>query len=67
LRFGLDGTKQSYFLHEEEILKAGIKVSQSFQRTRWNNGKVFVWLGMRKETGRGEGLAFDQIKNVKKI
>jgi hypothetical protein len=81
LRFGLDGPagvpvipvipeiKQSYFLHEEEILKAGIKVSQSFQRTRWNNGKVFVWLGLRKETGRGEGssgLAFDQIKDVKK-
>jgi hypothetical protein len=39
-------------------------VSQSFQRTRWYDGRVFTWLGVRKETGRGEsssGLRFDQI------
>jgi hypothetical protein len=32
------------------------------------NGEVFVWLGMKKQTGKGEGssgLAFDQITNVK--
>ena len=69
MRFGLDGVKAPYYVHEEEILRAGIRLTQSFQRTRWNNGKVFVWLGMRKETGRGEGsseLAFDQIINRKK-
>lgn len=38
--------------------------TQSFQRTRWRDGRVWVWLGVRKKTGRGEmssGLAFDRI------
>jgi hypothetical protein len=58
----------SYYIHEEEIPRAGVRVTKSFQRTRWLNGEVFVWLGMKKKSGRGEGssgLAFDQIKDVK--
>jgi hypothetical protein len=71
LRRGLDesGMKKSYFIHEEEVLRAGAIVSKTFKRTRWNNGKVFTWLGMRKTTGRGEGssqLAFDRIIPVSK-
>jgi len=61
--------KDPYFIHEEEVPRAGIRVEQSFQRTRWNNGKVFVWFGVRKTTGRGEGssgLGFDRIVAVKK-
>ena len=65
LREGRDKLNpKAYFIHEEEVPRAGVHVSQSFQRTRWNGGKVFVWLGIRKQTGRGEGssgLAFDQI------
>lgn len=56
--------KDSYFIHEEEVPRSGIRVEQSYQRTRWNNGKVFVWFGVRKTTGRGEGssgLGFDRI------
>lgn len=68
LREGLDkAAPESYFIFEEEIPRAGIRVSQSFQRTRWTNGKVFLWLGARKKTGRGEsssGLAFDRILPV---
>jgi hypothetical protein len=68
LREGLDkDPKQKYFVHEEEVPRSGIRVSQSFQRTRWYDGRVFVWLGVRKQKGRGEGssgLAFDQIINV---
>jgi len=69
LREGLENkvNPSAYFIHEEEVSRMGLKVSQSFQRTRWINGEVFVWLGMKKKTGRGEGssgLAFDQIKNV---
>jgi hypothetical protein len=67
LREGLDkNVPEAYYIHEEEIPRQGICVTQSFQRTRWTNGEVFVWLGMRKQTGRGEGssgLAFDQIKD----
>ena len=68
LRYGLEQSPASgYFVHEEEVPRAGICVTQSFQRTRWNNGKVYNWLGVRKQTGRGEkssGLAFDLIVPV---
>lgn len=66
LQAGLDENKP-YFLYEEEVPRAGAVVRQSFQRTRWTNGEVFVWLGIRKITGRGEGssgLQFDQIVPV---
>lgn len=65
IREGLDETpKQAYFLHEEEVPRAGIQVTQSFRRTRWTKGEAYVWLGVQKQTGRGErssGLAFDVI------
>lgn len=70
LRTGLDkeGDKEAYFLHEEEVPRAGIVVTRAFQRARWFDGKVYIWIGRRKETGRGEGasgLLFDQIVPVK--
>jgi hypothetical protein len=67
IRFGLD-EKKPYFIYEEEVLRAGVRVTQSFQRTRWNDGHTYVWLGVQKQTGRGSGssgLAFDQIVDVK--
>lgn len=63
LRQGLDA-KQPFFIYEEEVPRSGVHVSQTFQRTRWNNGQVFIWIGAKKATGRGEGhsgLAYDQI------
>jgi len=68
MRQGLDTEdKTSYFIHEEEIPRAGITVSESFRRTRWTKGEAFVWLAVQKQTGRGErysGLAFDTIVNA---
>jgi hypothetical protein len=69
LRFGLDGdgSPASYILHEEEVPRAGTRVTQAFQRTRWRDGRAWVWLGVRKQTGRGEGssgLAFDRIVDL---
>jgi hypothetical protein len=68
LRDGLDGARwTAYFLHEEEVPRAGAMVSQAYQRTRWTDGQVVVWLGARKQTGRGEGssgLSFDRIANT---
>lgn len=66
LRVGLDGpdAPKKYVIHEEEVPRAGIRVTQAFQRTRWRDGRAWVWLGVRKQTGRGEGssgLAFDRI------
>jgi hypothetical protein len=63
LREGLDNNKP-YHIYEEELPRAGMEVSQSYKRTRWNDGKVLTWLGVKKRTGRGErhsGLAFNQL------
>ncbi|HXU63001.1 MAG TPA: hypothetical protein VN962_14935, partial [Polyangia bacterium] len=68
LREGLDRTPRApYFLHDEEVPRAGAQVSLSYQRTRWTDGRVVVWLGARKQVGRGEGssgLAFDRLVNA---
>jgi hypothetical protein len=68
LREGLDmEPKQSYFVHEEEVPRSGVRLTLTFQRARWKHGKVVTWLGLSKEVGRGEGssaLKFDQIVAV---
>lgn len=68
LRPGLDQQpKAAYFINEEEVPRAGATVSQSFQRARWYNGRVYTWLGVRKRTGRGEAssqLRFDYLQPV---
>ena len=56
-----------YFVNEEEVSRAGAIVQRSFQRTRWLNGRTFLWIGRYKETGKGEGwsnLKFDQIEDI---
>ncbi|HZV44382.1 MAG TPA: hypothetical protein VFF90_07885 [Saprospiraceae bacterium] len=62
----MDGLAQKlpFYIYEEEVPREGAVVYQSYQRTRWKNGKVFIWFGSHKTTGRGEGssgLAFDRI------
>jgi hypothetical protein len=68
LRQGLDlAPPQTYFVYQEEVPRAGVRLVQAFQRTRWTDGSVFTWLRVRKQTGRGEGasgLGFDQLENV---
>jgi hypothetical protein len=65
LRSGLDvQPRQPFFIHEEEVPKAGAIVTRSFQRARGPDGKIHTWLGRRKQTGRGQGssgLEFDAI------
>lgn len=66
LQPGAPGDK--YFVHEEEVPRAGAIVTRKYQRARWIDGKTVVWLGRRKQTGRGEGssgLRFDQIEDKK--
>jgi hypothetical protein len=68
MRQGLDDVPpQPYLVHEEEVSRAGTRVMQAYQRTRWTDGQVYTWLRVRRQTGRGEGssgLAFDQIVPV---
>ena len=69
LRPGLDTTpRAAYFLHEEEVPRAGVRVWQRYRRTRSRDGRVWVWLAVGKQTGRGEGssgLAFDRLVDVR--
>jgi hypothetical protein len=69
LRRGLDETPSlSYFVNEEEVPRAGTRVAKAFQRTRWRDGRVVVWLGYQRDTGRGEassGLTFDDIPSTR--
>jgi hypothetical protein len=68
LRDGLDRTPaERYFVHEEEISRAGTRLFHTFERTRWTDGRVYTWLRVVRQTGRGEGssgLAFDQLVEV---
>jgi hypothetical protein len=53
-----------YFIEEEEVPRAGRIIRRTFQRARWHDGKTFLWVGRRSQTGRGEGasgLVFDHI------
>jgi hypothetical protein len=61
LREGLDAN-QPYFINEEEVPRAGTRLSLAYNRTRARGGRPIVWLSIRRGTGRGErssGLAFD--------
>jgi hypothetical protein len=60
---GLDAG-QPYFLHSEEVSRAGTRVSVAFNRARWYDGRPVVWLGARRSSGRGEassGLDWDRL------
>jgi hypothetical protein len=57
-----------YYVNEEEVPRAGKVVSRSYQRARWIDGRILVWIGRKVTTGRGEGnsgLAFDQVEERK--
>ena len=56
-----------FYVHEEEVPRSGALVTRSYQRARWYGGKNFIWIGKRKQTGKGEGasgLGFDQVAEV---
>lgn len=67
LRQGIDSNDNqtaSYDIDETEIGREGAIVRKQYQRTRWTNGEVYVWLGIQKTGGKGEGnsaLKFDQL------
>jgi hypothetical protein len=65
LREGLDLPKPAtYFIHEEEVPRAGARMTQYYEQARWTSGRVFTWFRAQKQTGRGEGqsgLGFDRL------
>jgi hypothetical protein len=51
-------------LFEEEVPREGVRVTRSYQLTRWIDGSSHLWVGRRKGVGRGEGssgLQFDSL------
>ena len=51
-------------IFEEEVPREGIRVTRSYQLTRWHDGSTHLWVGRRKRVGRGEGssgLRFDSL------
>ena len=54
-------------LFEEEVPRAGARVTRIYQLARWVDGSTHVWIGRRKGAGRGEGyggLRFDLVEAV---
>jgi hypothetical protein len=50
---------------EEEVPRAGARVTRAYQYARWIDGSSHLWIGRRKQPGRGEGssgLRFDTIR-----
>ena len=70
LREGLDApTEQRYFIFEEEVPRAGVRLTQAYKRTRWTDGRVVLWFAASKQLGHGggsSGLAFDRLVEVPK-
>jgi|GEM_PF-479858 len=68
MRVNLDNSSNKrYFIHEEEVPKAGAIVSRNWQRTRWYNGKVCWWAANKKTIGKGQGssgLKWDIIEDL---
>lgn len=49
-------------LFDEEVPRAGARITRSAQYTRWFGGSAVLWIGLRNTAGKGEGssgLRFD--------
>jgi hypothetical protein len=50
----VDGDRHRLGVREEEITRAGSRVTTLEQLARWHDGSTFVWRGREKRPGRGE-------------
>jgi hypothetical protein len=60
-------SNQELSLFEEEVPREGVRVTRSYQFTRWIDGSSHFWVGRRKGVGRGEGssgLRFDTLDGI---
>jgi hypothetical protein len=57
-----------YTLMEEEVPREGVSVRRQMVRTRWHDGKAYLWVERHRSPGSGEtqsGLRFDQALDTK--
>lgn len=55
---------ETFQLNEEEVPRSGVRVTRAYQYARWMDGTHHLWIGRRKQPGRGEsssGLRFDYL------
>lgn len=53
---------EPYFLPEEEVPRAGLRLDRVVFRSRWIDGRAYLWMARRRSGGAGEtqsGLRFD--------
>ena len=58
-----------YYLNEEEVLGYGTQVTLTAQRTRWMDGKSYLWRGYAKKMSgyqANSGLMFDELRAIDK-
>jgi hypothetical protein len=49
---------------EQAIPRSGVVLTRAWQRTRWIDGSIHMWVERRKRSGRGEGssgLRYDAV------
>ena len=58
-------TGTELILHDEDVPREGVHLTQVRRMSRWIDGSTWVWTAFRKKVGLGEGssgLVFDQLK-----
>jgi hypothetical protein len=61
----LEPDRNLLIIAEEEVPRAGARVTRAFQSARTSDGRTLLWVGRRKGTGRGEGssgIRFDVLE-----
>jgi hypothetical protein len=59
--------EHAYYVADEAVPKAGLRVTRSFRLTRSADGETHLWLARRVDPGRGpgsSGLAFDLVEDL---
>ncbi len=59
-----DTFNKHLYINEEEVDMVGAKLIKTYQRTRWLNGKTYLWQGYKKELSKTQAdsrLVFDKI------
>jgi hypothetical protein len=60
-----DGVQQGPLqIFEEEVPREGLRVTRHYQLARWQDGSTHLWIGRKKQIGKGEGssgLQFDRL------
>jgi hypothetical protein len=44
-------------LYDEEVPRAGVRITRRRRQTRWSDGSTWSWTGFRNQVGSGEGSA----------